>query len=93
MVRLALSRCGCELLCLPSTDPQYWKEGKSKKHSNAADTPATVVLDPLPHPDQVLYAVSFSPNYRGVVLLAYGGGAGLVRLHLLSAEVVPVGSL
>eukprot|EP00775_Hariotina_reticulata_P006327 gene6327-6562_t len=77
---------------LYTVNPQYWKESKGKKNSTAADAPATVVLDPLPHPDQVLYAVSFSPNYRGVVMLAYGGGAGLVRVHLLSAEVVPVGA-
>lgn len=50
-----------------------------------------VVVDPLPHPDQVLYAVAFSPNYRGLAMLAAGGGAGLVRLHPVSAEVVPVG--
>jgi hypothetical protein len=50
-----------------------------------------VVVDPLPHPDQVLYAAAFSPNYRGRAMLAVGGGAGLVRLHAVSAEVVPVG--
>ena len=50
-----------------------------------------VVVDPLPHPDQVLYGVAFSPNYRGLALLAAGGGSGLVRVHAISAEVVPVG--
>lgn len=50
-----------------------------------------VVVDPLPHPDQVLYAVAFSPNHRGRAMLAAGGGAGVVRLHAVSAEVVPVG--
>lgn len=50
-----------------------------------------VVVDPLPHPDQVLYAVAFSSNHRGRTMLAAGGGAGVVRLHAVSAEVVPVG--
>jgi hypothetical protein len=50
-----------------------------------------VVVDPLPHPDQVLYSVAFSPNHKGRAMLAAGGGAGVVRLHAVSAEVVPVG--
>lgn len=49
------------------------------------------MVDPLPHPDQVLYAVAFSSNHRGRTMLAAGGGAGVVRLHAVSAEVVPVG--
>lgn len=55
------------------------------------DAGEPVVVDPLPHPDQVLYTVAFSPNYRGLAMLAAGGGAGLVRLHAVAAEVVPVG--
>jgi hypothetical protein len=39
----------------------------------------------------VLYAVAFSPNFRGLASLAAGGGAGLVRLHALAAQVVPIG--
>lgn len=83
------------LLLLPSacatwTTVPSWKEGGYKRKSEAAQ-PTTVVVDPLPHPDQVLHAVKFSPNYRGLSMLAYGGGAGVVRLHAVSTDVVPVG--
>lgn len=56
-----------------------------------AEVESTVVVDPLPHPDQVLYSVAFSPNFRGLAMLAAGGGAGLVRIQAVSAEVMPVG--
>jgi hypothetical protein len=61
------------------------------KRKAAAAPPAAVPVDPLPHPDQVLYAVAFSPNQRGLAMLAAGGGAGVVRLHAVTAQVVPVG--
>lgn len=68
-----------------------WQGSHKKGRASEPVPTSTVVLDPLPHPDQVLHSVSFSPNYRGSVSLAYGGGAGVVRVHTVSAEVVPTG--
>jgi hypothetical protein len=79
--------CCCHFVgAVPSWQGSY-KKGKPSEPTSDS----TVVLDPLPHPDQVLHSVSFSPNYRGSVSLAYGGGAGVVRVHTVSAEVVPTG--
>lgn len=77
-------------MILAATAVPSWKEGGYKRKSETAPS-TTVVVDPLPHPDQVLHAVKFSTNYRGLSMLAYGGGAGVVRLHSVSADVIPVG--
>ncbi|KAF8072695.1 RPL3 [Scenedesmus sp. PABB004] len=72
--------------------------GNGALYTNARSGPKgrregpTFVQEALPHPWVVLHALAFSPNYRGVALLAYGGGAGVVRLHTMSAEVVPLGA-
>jgi hypothetical protein len=92
---VAVLEASCPLLLLMllllHTAVPTW-QGSHKKGKPSEPSPgSTVVLDPLPHPDQVLHSVSFSPNYRGCLNLAYGGGAGVVRVHTVSAEVVPTG--
>jgi hypothetical protein len=82
-------------VALPSNPPACavpsWQGSCKKGKPAEPSSGSTVVLDPLPHPDQVLHSVSFSPNYYGSVRLAYGGGAGVVRVHTVSAEIVPTG--